>query len=239
LTEDLLTRAFGYPYPVPDTSNYLFKQGAAHVLPSDFTPGDRLPVLAIGSNRSPEQLLRKYGTRHCIPVTEIALSDVDVGFCAYLTHYGSMPATLMHAPDTRATIKITWLSPAQLSLMHQTESVGPHTLFGTLPIGEMTVAGQTYRRAYTYVSARGLYPVQGSVRALVDIPAQRRQFIAFGQRQMLNTVWQAHGNDTLEAWLTRVINTPALRHAINDAMSEYAVYALPDGFESVDPESVL
>lgn len=237
-TEDPLTRAFGYPYPVPNVADYLFDRGVVQSLPADFGFGDRLPILAVGSNRSPEQLLRKYGANHCIPVTQIALNDVDVGYCAYMTHYGSVPATLMQATNTRVTLKITWLTAAQLSLMHQTESVGPHTLFGTLPVDEFTLAGRTYRKAYTYVSARGLYPVDQGVRAVVDIPAQRRQFFAVRQRQMLDSVWRVHGDGSLDAWLMQMINTPSLREALNESMGVQAVHALPVGFKAVDPNTL-
>jgi hypothetical protein len=83
-----------------------------------------------------------------------------------------------------------------------------------------------------------LYPVNGSARALVDIPAQRRQFTAMGQREMLQTVWQDHGDQTLEPWLIKMINTPSLRESLNVAMTGRALHALPTGFESIDPESV-
>ncbi len=232
---DPLTRAFGYPYPVPDTPDYLFTNGQTKTLGQDFSPGDRVPVLAIGSNRSPQQLLRKYGDTHDIPVTEIVLSNVDVGYCAYLTHYGSVPATLMHAPGTQATLKITWLTGEQLQLMHNTESVGPHTFFGTLPIGSLTIGQQEYSEAYTYVSARGLYNIDGDARAVIDIPAQQRQHGSASQREMLEAVWRTHGDNSFEEWIIQMIDSPHVREATNERMLATAIQALPENFTAIDP----
>ena len=54
--------ASGYPYAFPACS-YLFRDGAQHPLPAGLPAllADRVPVIACGSNRAPEQLARKFG----------------------------------------------------------------------------------------------------------------------------------------------------------------------------------
>lgn len=76
-----LALAKSYPFAaVPDS--YVLRGG--HVLPmtaqhpnSDLY-NDRVPVIAHGSNRAPDQLCRKYGTAAEIPVSRAWLHDYDV-----------------------------------------------------------------------------------------------------------------------------------------------------------------
>ena len=65
---------------------------------------DRLPVIGHGSNRSPEQLRRKFGARAEIPVSRAWLSDYDVVYSAHVTQYGSIAANLQHTPGARAEV---------------------------------------------------------------------------------------------------------------------------------------
>ena len=80
---ELLALAKSYPFPAPEGS-YLFSGGeAGPIAPADFA--GRVPVLAHGSNRSPEQLRRKFGTAAEIPVTYGWLADYDVVYSAHIT----------------------------------------------------------------------------------------------------------------------------------------------------------
>ena len=85
---------------------------------------DRVPVVAFGSNRSAEQLARKYqgwpkGTE--IPVTLARLAGHDVVYSAHFARYGAVPAMLF--PSARVTVEVSviWLTEPQLHRMHQTE----------------------------------------------------------------------------------------------------------------------
>ena len=89
---ELLALAKSYPFAAP-TQSYLFRNGAA--APSDpaLSAPDcydgRTAVIAHGSNRSPDQLLRKFGASAEIPVTRAWLADYDVVFSAHVIGYGS------------------------------------------------------------------------------------------------------------------------------------------------------
>ena len=95
----LLALATDYPYAAPDES-YLFALGEARGLSAagwrgyDFGP--RVPVLAHGSNRSPQQLFRKFGRDAEIPVTYGRLAGFDV---VYAAHVARMLALMGTAAD--------------------------------------------------------------------------------------------------------------------------------------------
>ena len=55
-----LDRANLYPYEAPRI-NFIINRGKIQKLPNKFKFDKRIPILAIGSNRSPSQLLRKFG----------------------------------------------------------------------------------------------------------------------------------------------------------------------------------
>src|SRR3546814_20218599 len=63
-TDDALLRlAKGYPYAAP-AGSYLYRDGASKPLEGSLDPdlmAGRVPVIAPGSNRAPEQLHRKFG----------------------------------------------------------------------------------------------------------------------------------------------------------------------------------
>jgi len=124
---DRVARAKAYPFLIP-ASSYLFKNGEFTELPRNYRWGknERVGVLAIGSNRSPEQLRDKYLGAHWgeIPVVKARLDGFDVVYSAYITRRGYIPATLHVSPNTRVDVSITWLTPDQLAEMHTTEASG-------------------------------------------------------------------------------------------------------------------
>ncbi|MYK59998.1 MAG: hypothetical protein F4027_15885, partial [Rhodospirillaceae bacterium] len=96
---DPVERAMGYPYAIPDCSFVFDKAGRdkAGWRPAEIggalTDG-RHPVLACGSNRSPDQLARKYFDFEAatIPVQRAWLGDFDVVYAAHITGYGAISA---------------------------------------------------------------------------------------------------------------------------------------------------
>jgi hypothetical protein len=246
--DNKLSRALGYPYPAGPWPDYLFDRGQAQPLPASFDLSGRVPVLAVGSNRSPEQLVRKYQDTAQIPVTRFELVDHDVAYCAYMTHYGSMPATLVSAPGTRVTLAITWLTQKQLSRMHETESVGPHTRFGWLHGLLAPGGGNAPDAVLTYISARGLLTHGYERILLTDVNATGRaaenqdgRMAAMGQQEVLALTWQ-HALEHLstdpgqrfEEWLLGQIDHPPSREQLNGLLQNTAVSSIPNNFEPVD-----
>ena len=83
-----LERAVSYPYPAPDFSFSFYKgefvKGIRHDLES------RVPLLSVGSNRSPYQLKRKFTLDEDICVTPATLYDSDIVYAASISAYGSV-----------------------------------------------------------------------------------------------------------------------------------------------------
>ena len=151
---ELLALAKSYPYPAPDRSYHFADGQAGPIDRADFT--GRVPVLAHGSNRSPEQLKRKFGTAAEIPVSFGWLTEYDVVYSAHITQYGAVASTLQHRPGTRVRLAINWLNDAQLLRMHETEGPSNYA-FGRLVGIDLTLEhGPAAACAEAFASAGAL-----------------------------------------------------------------------------------
>jgi hypothetical protein len=187
----LIALATGYPYEFPACS-YLFADHARHPLPpgilSELT--DRIPVIACGSNRAPEQLARKFQDWPLpvrIPVLCAKLAGFDVVYSAHFTRYGAVPATLHPCPGATVDVAVQWLTPAELGRMDATEGIGinydRHHLTGI----ELEIEGLgTVHTAETYLSRRGPLIDQDTPVALEAIPCAGRAWPALNQPGVLD-----------------------------------------------------
>ncbi|MEE2789854.1 MAG: hypothetical protein VX589_21110 [Myxococcota bacterium] len=114
--------AFDYPYLWPKAS-YVLDGGQLHAFERSLRHG-RIPILAIGSNRAPSQLGRKFGVDACVVVEKVWLEDYDIVYAARLSRYGAVPATLLASPGVSVEVAMTWLTSEQVEIMHRTEGVG-------------------------------------------------------------------------------------------------------------------
>lgn len=187
---DPVERATTYPYLIPDAS-YLFEAGRWRPAEIDTaTTAGRTPVLACGSNRSPEQLARKFADFDdpVIPVQRAWLEDFDVVYAAHLTGYGAVAANLQHVPGTRVEVSITWLADDQIDRMHATEGVGHDYHYARLH--GLTLApegGGPMTEAFAYVYDKGsLRPgAHDEHAALAEVSAERRRHGALRQPDAL------------------------------------------------------
>lgn len=86
----------------------------------------RVPVLAVGSNGYPRQLLDKFSPAvpedDSVVVLGCTLRDASIGYCASLSVLnGYVPVTLVHEPGATTHSWLQWLTPAQLRLIAKTE----------------------------------------------------------------------------------------------------------------------
>ena len=181
-----LARAKGYPYAWP-LGSYLYRDGAAVPLARLEARG-LCPVLAVGSNRSPGQLARKFdgwpaGTE--IPVTVAWLADHDVVHSAHFASYGAIPARLAEAAGVTVEVAVTWLTEAQLARMHETE--GPSNYrFGPLEGVDLRLEdGQRLDGAYAYAGLRPPLKADGAPVPLAAVAARGRRWPALTQTAML------------------------------------------------------
>ena len=191
MSPDTLHRALSYPFEIP-TNSYIV-HGGEH---KELTPcapmpdvSGRRPVLAVGSNQSPEQLIRKFNESDLgpIPVIRARLKDFDIVYSPHVASYGSIPATLRHSPGTRVTLFVNWLTPAQIARMHETELPTGNYHFGKLDAIELQLDfGPAMTSAFVYSSRRGSLTRNGFPVALAAVRAENRIWPSLSQEEIQN-----------------------------------------------------
>ena len=191
MSPDTLRRALSYPYEIP-TNSYIVDGGEHQELAPGAPMPDvsgRRPVLAVGSNQSPEQLIRKFNGSNLgpIPVIRARLKDFDIVYSPHVASYGSIPATLRHSPGTRVTLFVNWLTPAQVVHMHETEIPAGNYHFGKLDAIELRLdVGPAMTSAYVYSSRRGSLTRDGLPIALAAVRAENRVWPSLNQEEIQN-----------------------------------------------------
>jgi len=192
---DPVQHAMTYPFGAPKGSYLLCVDGPRWLngaLP-DLT--GRTPVLASGSNRSPERLLAKFSgfLNASIPVTAVEVAGADAVYSPHFSAYGAIPATLHPAPGAIVCLYATWLTETQLARMHETEALGQNYDFARLDGLEANLEdGTKMNRVHAYIGRRGALSVDGRPVALTAVQARGRTFPAMTQGQI-----QAHARDRL------------------------------------------
>ena len=222
--DPLILRALDYPYCCP-AYDFVLDNGSTKPLQDRNNLEGRIPVLAIGSNRSPEQLLRKFGDQEFLPVTCFKLCDYDVVYAAHLASYGSIPAVLARSPGTIIDIAITWLTKLQLKRMHETEAIGVNYDYGVA--NSLKINGDyDYKNQNIgcYLGRRGCLNIMGNVIALKEITATKRVFGAFSQSEILKEIWLHEQKEIkFEAWLKRLIQNNEARRSITATFQRTAI----------------
>jgi hypothetical protein len=182
-----------YPFAVPSDSFLWMASRAEPLSSSEFVHElitQRHAVLAIGSNASPAQLTRKFSDERFvdpaspngrIPVLRAVAEGVDVVYGAHLAEYGSLPATLLDTPGTRAHVFVTWLTSMQLERMNETEGLG-HS-YQLRQIGGVRSHGEVVDAAMSYVTVGGVAVLGGGPLGLVSINASGSSWPRGTQRQ--------------------------------------------------------
>lgn len=126
-------RACKYPYEAPEGGFILASGRLLHLDQAQLDQMDedthrgvlagRTPVLSVGSNRAPVQLLRKFGPDAFLPVTPARLHDCDITHAAILGYYAAVPCTAFPSPGTIVDLNVVWLDDDQLLQMHRTEGI--------------------------------------------------------------------------------------------------------------------
>ena len=232
-----LALATGYPFAIPDRS-YLFENGVALPWPAEVDYRDRSPVLAIGSNQSPEQLARKFDPRHGshrIPVTRVWLADHDVVFATHVTRYGAIPANLHAVPGMRVRLAVTWLDPAQLEAMHRTEIGGGNYHYARLDgirldLDNPGPGGITRLDSVTaYLSPFGAMTHNGNPIGLAALEAEGRPHPAATVAEALDHL-RRHAKDerSLEDFILAAMADDSIRRRLTALIRETALPAAHD-----------
>ncbi len=150
----------------------------------------RTPVLAIGSNRAPVQLRRKFSDFEppcAVLIAKATLKDFDIVYGAGIASYGAIGgATLATSPGTEVETWVTWLDDRQLERMHETEglSSGVYKLLELQQIELKFDCGPTWSAARAYVQSAGSLNIGNTSVALSEIPAKGRKLAELRQPQI-------------------------------------------------------
>lgn len=239
----LLALAKTYPFPAPPQSYLLRAGGLAPVEEADFS--ERIPLIGHGSNRSPEQLTRKFTLPEEpdweIPVTFAWLEDYDVVYSAHVTQYGAIASTLVHAPGCRVRIALNWLNERQVLRMHATE--GRNYPFGRLEGLSVEVEGGPaphFDGPYVYNSRHGALGQEGKPVGLTAVEAQGRSHAMLEQEAMQNYVRDRyHAGEDIDDYILANIRDAKRRDSLIARMAEHAVPSKVPHFVEHDPLSEL
>ena len=225
---DPVSFAKSYPFPAPG-GPFLIRSGKVHSMPENgFDRSGRFPVLAAGSNRSHEQLLRKFADgfeNSEIPVQIVSLFDFDSVYAAHFAGYGSIPATLLSSPGAVLETCLLWLDSKQLSRMHQTER-NYRFLELTDIRAEITGTGELIDSIWIYSSLAGCLSIEGEPVALAEMPVKGRRLNAMSQTEVQGRIRDrlAPGMD-LDSFILENIENMELRRLRAQALSQDATPA--------------
>ncbi|RVU35072.1 hypothetical protein EOI86_19805 [Hwanghaeella grinnelliae] len=193
----VLSRARNYPYAFP-RRNFLYRDGREEAFDPSLKQG-RTPVLAFGSNQSPERLRQKFGDRdgHMIPVERGRLQNFDVVYSAHITSYGAVPAMLQVSEGASVELAVTWLDDRQLEIMHHSEIRAANYFFAALDDVKLRLSGEeVHTTAFAYVGTRGhLEHDEGGAIALSAVPCEGRRFLSMSTAEALEVVRRRHAAD--------------------------------------------
>ena len=186
-------RACRYPYHAPEGGFVLasgrllrLEQEQLNRLDDDPHSGilaGRTPVLSVGSNRAPLQLLRKFGLDALLPVTPARLHDCDVTHAALLGYYAAVPCTAFPSSGTVVDLNVVWLDDDQLAEMHRTEGIGVAYDFVKMETVEHQFAVRS-GPVFGYTARAGVLDCgNGKPASLAAIPAKGRKFKMFNQAE--------------------------------------------------------
>lgn len=237
MASDSVRRALSYPFEIPSRS-YVVAGVRYEELPDGALPRDitgRRPVLALGSNQSPQRLIEKFkdGAFGPIPVIRARLHDFDIVYSAHVSRYGSIPATLLSCPGTWVTLFVTWLDAAQEKCMHKTE--GHAYWFGRLDgITLRLEIGGDLTSAFVYVGRRGALARNGAPVALAPVKAENRVWPALDQRQVQELVRDRLApGQPLNAFIQAAVDDRAVRLARTEALMADSLAFEYQGFAAI------
>jgi len=227
LTElnSILKRARDYPYWAPKSS-YTWDSRAElnSVRPFDSNLVQNCwPVLAVGSNRSPEQLSRKFQKINVGPIAVQygRISDFDVVYAAHISAYGAVPAMLQRAPGVHAKIAVTWLSDEQLEIMHRTEG---NYHFGEIEHVQLILEhGEPIESAYLYIGKHGSLSIKNQAIGVQDIAALNRPYISANSAEILETLRERLGaSEDSDNFILRLVDDDHYRNTIISILASKA-----------------
>jgi hypothetical protein len=183
--DEILERALAYPFPRPSGSVLI--EGARVRELGELDPAlvaGRTPVLAYGSNASPESLAWKFPDERdaVLPLVRGTLRDFDVVYSSHIAVYGSVPATLQRSPGTAVETFVAFLGERQLALVEDWEI---NATYETLEVDLDLDGGDPLAAVGVFLSRHGCLTADGAEIAVAEVPARGRRFAAMTQPEAI------------------------------------------------------
>ncbi|MFA9430317.1 hypothetical protein [Egicoccus sp. AB-alg2] len=135
--------------------------------------GDRVPVLAVGSNASPAQLHRKFSAAAVsttVPIVPVTVRDLGIGHSAHVSPAGYVPAAPHLHRGATARVHLLWLDARQVRALDATEPNYRSVVLGRRHAARLST-GVSVTRCRLYVSRHRLLAPDGDV---LPLTAQHR-----------------------------------------------------------------
>ena len=231
-------RAISYPYFAPDYSFSFYKGQLVRGICDDLN--NRIPILSVGSNRSPYQLKRKFSLEQDICVTPATLHDSDIVYAASLSSYGSMPATQWPSEGTKVDLNVLWLKEEQLNIMHLTEALGVAYNFVKLKLGTVKIKDFVYRKSiYGYISISGAFPFKENMpKRLSALKARNSKLIDLSEINALIRLkdYLEFNDKDLSEWIRKVVNDKSYRLNVHKILKSKAIRPKEYNWEIVETD---
>ena len=218
-------RAINYPYFAPNYSFSFYKGEFIRGIFNDLT--NRIPILSVGSNRSPYQLKRKFSLDQDICVTPATLYDSDIVYAASVSAYGSMPATQWPCEGAKVDLNVLWLNESQLDIMHLSEALGVAYNFVKLKLGTVKIKEFEWQKEiYGYVSIPGAFSFnENKPKRLSGLKAQNTNLKGIYESEALIYLknYLDVNDKNFSQWLDKVINDKTYRLSIHKILKSKSI----------------
>jgi hypothetical protein len=207
---DVVQRAMGYPYAAPWRPFVQLGHRTLEPEEVEIDRDERTPMLAYGSNASPEVLARKLAlSDQPVLVVPAWLDDFDVVYSAHISPYGAIPATLQCSPGTKARVHVVYMTGAQVGLVSATE---PNYEAAAIERAVCRLDGdETVVDPSAYLSRHGCLLVDGLEVALSAVQASGRVFPALSEPEAIEHVrLSLCPDDDLESFVLANVTDPGL-----------------------------
>ena len=218
-------RAISYPYFAPNYPFSFYKGEFLKGICVDLA--NRIPIISVGSNRSPYQLKRKFSLLQDICVTPATLYDSDVVYAASLSSYGSIPATQWPSKGTEVDLNVLWLNEEQLEIMHLSEALGVAYNFVKLKLDTVKIKDFKYeKQIFAYISIAGVFPFnENKPKRLSAINAKNITLKSLSEKKALLSLIYSLGieENRLNEWIYKVVNNKTYRICLHEKLKSKAI----------------
>ena len=219
-------KAIHYPYNSPQGPFTL--KGGKLLKGIHISLKSRIPVISIGSNRSPYQLKNKFGLNENLCTIPITLYDSDIVYAASISSYGSIPATQWPVHGVISKLNLLWLNEKQLKKMHLSEGLGIAYDFAELDRETIKIKNLDYSGpVFAYISTRGVFSFD------INMPIRIEKIVSFNSNlcslneknalKKLKYLELEHSID-FKGWLYKLILDKSFRFKIIEKMSKRSIF---------------